>query len=78
MTKPSEKSPEMEAALDKFTKAIFKDSMGRTDAIESGVCVICNGDASVFTDTLSKKEYTISGMCQSCQDDTFTAFSGED
>jgi hypothetical protein len=69
MSKPSEKSPEMESFLDSVTGKVFGRT--RTDSIGSGVCVTCGGEAISFRDEVSKKEYTISGMCQECQDSVF-------
>lgn len=63
--KPSEKSPEMEAAL----KGIF--GIDRVADIEANRCSWCHGPAADFCDALSEKEYTISGFCQKCQDKTF-------
>lgn len=71
--KKSEKSPEMESALDSLTGAMFGRS--RTDSIRQDVCVTCGQDAGLFRDGLSRREYTISGMCQACQDEVF---GGED
>lgn len=63
--KPSNKSPEMEAAL----KGIF--GIDRVADIEANRCSWCHGPATAFRDALSEKEYTISGFCQICQDKTF-------
>lgn len=75
MAKPSEKSPEMESALDDITKRVFGRS--RTGSITTNVCVTCGKPAESFKDELSKKEYAISGMCQDCQDSVFGYFSTE-
>lgn len=62
------KSPEMEAFLNKLTKATF----GRERT--GDVCVTC-GSTKVkpedFRDDLSRKEFRISKMCQVCQDSVF-------
>lgn len=63
------KSPEMNAFLNSFTRAAFGTS--REECMEKGLCVTCGGKAFCFTDELSAKEYNISGMCQICQDATF-------
>lgn len=63
--KPSDKSPEMEAAL----KGIF--GIDRVQDIEADRCTWCHGPAGKFRDALSEHEYTISGFCQKCQDETF-------
>ena len=63
--KPSNKSPEIEAAL----KGIF--GIDRVADIEADRCSWCHGPAKDFRDALSEKEYTISGFCQKCQDQTF-------
>ena len=63
--KPSEKSPEMEAAL----KGIF--GIDRVADIKADRCSWCHGPAGKFRDAVSEKEYTISGFCQKCQDQTF-------
>ena len=60
--KPSEKSPEMEASLEK----LFGKS--RIATIKEDRCMCCNGPAEDFRDALSAKEYSISGLCQKCQD----------
>lgn len=63
--KPSEKSPEMEAAL----KGVF--GIDRVADIEADRCSWCHGRVKEFRDALSEKEYSISGFCQKCQDQTF-------
>lgn len=63
MATPSQKHPDLENFLEKFT--------GRTTAIKGDTCATCKGPASAFKDELSRKEYTISGMCQKCQDEIF-------
>lgn len=72
MATPTRKSPELDVAIDKFVRNVFKDSMGRQDSIEANVCATCGSTAVTFTDDLSKHEYTISGMCQTCQDKAFS------
>lgn len=64
----SDKTPEMEKALDDISLAFF--GRGRRD----GVCVTCGSTKIApedFRDMLSQKEYTISFMCQECQDSVF-------
>ena len=65
--KPSTKSPEIAAFLDKMA--------GRSAAIENNVCVNapygCGGPATEFRNDESIIEYTISGLCQKCQDGVF-------
>lgn len=71
MAKPSDKSPEMESAIDAAAKVMgFRP---RRASIEGNVCVTCGAKAppESFKDALSVKEYSISGMCQSCQDGVF-------
>jgi len=67
MAEPSEKSPAIEAFLEKMA--------GRTTAIKSDRCVRppvgCEGPATEFRDELSKREYRVSGLCQKCQDKIF-------
>ena len=67
--KLSEKSPEMEKAINEMSQSLFGRS--RTESIESGICVDCGQPAKDFRDKLSEKEYTISGLCQKCQDSVF-------
>ena len=67
--KPSEKSPEMNAFLDKYAMKAFGRS--RTESINKNVCVDCGCTATNFEDSLSRKEYSISGLCQACQDKMF-------
>ena len=71
MTKPSEKSPQMERDLDKITENVF--GRKRTESIQGNVCVTCGGEANEFRDDLSRREYSISGMCQACQNSVFDA-----
>jgi len=67
--KPSNKSPEMNAAL----QNIF--GVDRMTAIKTNRCVNrpigCGGPVEEFRDELSRKEYSISGFCQKCQDSIF-------
>tara|TARA_R110000803_G_scaffold192258_1_gene255032 strand:- start:562 stop:762 length:201 start_codon:yes stop_codon:yes gene_type:complete len=63
------KTPEMKAALEDITKALFGTS--RSDQIHNRKCVTCKGEAVYFNDELSVREYNISGMCQKCQDSVF-------
>ena len=66
--KGTDKSPEMEEALNKITRAIFKRE--RT----GDVCVTCGSNKvkpEDFRDNLSRKEFRISKMCQACQDSVF-------
>lgn len=69
MTKPAEKHPEMEKALDDLAKTAF--GKNRTEAIRADICLTCDDPNMEFRDELSRKEYTISGMCQTCQDQVF-------
>jgi uncharacterized CHY-type Zn-finger protein len=69
MAEPSEKSKEIEKALNCFSTTAYGRS--RTDSIKNNICVFCGGPAEEFEDDLSRKEYTISGMCQVCQDNFF-------
>jgi hypothetical protein len=66
---PSQKSPDMNAALDRL--------FGRSTAIVNDRCVPapigCGGTATTFRDALSRKEFGISGLCQACQDSVFGA-----
>lgn len=75
MAKPSDKSQEMERAID----GIF--GFDRRDSIKEDKCIPipygCAGPALEFRDELSRKEYTISGLCQKCQD-AFYGKSDED
>ena len=64
MTKPSTKSPEMTATLERL--------FGRTTAIEGNTCTGCKGEAVEFEDDRYRKEYTISGLCQNCQHEVFS------
>lgn len=64
------KTPEMEAALNKASKALF----GRERTLTN--CVSCGTDKVQvfdFRDALSWKEFGLSRMCQSCQDSVFGA-----
>jgi hypothetical protein len=63
--KPSNKSPEMEQALN----GVF--GIDRVRDIEANRCTWCHGPAKEFRDPLSEKEYTTCGFCQKCQDETF-------
>jgi hypothetical protein len=69
MTKPSDKSPEIE----NFLEANF----GRSTAINQNKClkppIGCGGPATEFRNEISAREYTISGLCQNCQDSVFGA-----
>ena len=71
MAKPSDKTNEMEIAID----GIF--GFDRREYIEKDVCIPkpygCGGEAKEFTDELSRTEYSLSGMCQKCQDDFYGA-----
>lgn len=64
---PSEKSPEIENLLEKFT--------GRTTSIKSDHCIKpplgCGKPIKGFRNSISEKEFGISGMCQDCQDEFF-------
>ena len=69
--RPSQKSPEIEKLLDKFSYLTNNGTRRtRTYSIKNNICLIC-GSPVQFRDKLSEKEYTISGMCQKCQDETF-------
>jgi hypothetical protein len=64
----SNKTPEMEKALDEIAKSLY--GRGRNE----GVCVTCGSPKIApedFRDMLSQKEFGISGMCQDCQDSVF-------
>lgn len=65
----SDKSPEMEDALDSMSQSFF--GRKRTTSISDKVCVTCGNGIGEFRDVLSRKEYSISGMCQNCQDEVF-------
>ncbi len=69
MAKPSPKSIQVEAALERISMSLYGRS--RLDCIRNDVCVMCGSVAREFWDDLSRKEFTISGMCQGCQDDFF-------
>lgn len=69
MAKPSPKSPEVEAHLEKISLSLYGRS--RLDCIRNDVCVMCGSRAKEFRDDLSRREFAISGMCQKCQDETF-------
>jgi len=69
MANPSEKSPQIEKALE--------SAFGRTSAIEGDKCIICGKSATEFRDALSRKEYSISGLCQEYQDEVFCEYSDE-
>ncbi len=71
MAKPSDKSPEMEKAIDTVVKTL--GFLPRRASIEGDICVTCGAKAppESFRDALSVKEYSISGMCQRCQDGVF-------
>jgi len=67
MATPTEKSPGLEAMLER--------AAGRTTAITTDTCVRqpygCGKPALAFRDSLSRDEYRISGLCQDCQDLVF-------
>lgn len=65
----SNKTPEMEAAINGITAKLFGRS--RSEALKTATCVVCGEPAVDFEDELSLKEYSISGMCQTCQNRTF-------
>ena len=65
----SNKTPEMEAALEDLGQVLFGRS--RQVAADNQLCVVCGSDANFFREDLSRKEFSISRMCQSCQDETF-------
>ncbi len=65
----SNKTPEMEAALEDLGQVLFGRS--RQVAADNQSCMVCGTDANFFRDELSRKEFSISRMCQSCQDKTF-------
>ena len=65
MAEPTEKSPSIEAELDKLAPH------GRVLSIVSNRCATCGEDAVEFRDDLSCREYRISGMCQVCQESIF-------
>ena len=64
-----DKSPKMNALLNKFALAEFGRS--RTECIMRNICVTCGGPAHVFRDEACRREYHISVMCQVCQDQVF-------
>jgi hypothetical protein len=72
MAKPSPKSAQVEAALERISMSLYGRS--RLDCIKNDTCVMCGSVAREFRDDLSRKEFTISGICQKCQDETFGAF----
>jgi hypothetical protein len=72
MAEPAEKSPNVEAFLDKLVGG------GRKEKITSNTCVICGKPAVDFTDEVSRREYAISGLCQECQDKAFAEEDDED
>ncbi len=63
------KSPEMVAALDKMSLMVY--GRKRSEAIATGICVVCGEKAESFDDLIARNEYYISGMCQECQYETF-------
>jgi hypothetical protein len=63
------KSPEMVAALD--TLSLMAYGRKRSEALASGICVICGEKADSFDDLIGRNEYYVSGMCQVCQYETF-------
>ncbi len=71
MATPSEKSPEIDAAM----THIF--GFDRRESIVANRCVPppigCGGPATEFRDPESRREYEISGLCQKCQDEVFGA-----
>ncbi len=67
MAIPSEKSAEVESAIDAMNPAGRK----RKESIQADICTWCGKPAKEFRNPLSKKEYTISGLCQKCQDEVF-------
>lgn len=69
MAKPSSKSAQVEAALERISMSLYGRS--RLDCIRNNTCVMCGSAAKEFRDELSRKEFSISGMCQKCQDETF-------
>ena len=64
------KTPEMEAALEAMGQKLFGRS--RTVSGDNQLCISCGCDANHFRDELSRKEYTISCLCQDCQDKVFS------
>ena len=69
MTKPSNKSNNMNEFLEDIVSNIF--GVSRQASIKGDVCVTCKGAATTFIDEVSRREFAISGMCQSCQDSVF-------
>ncbi|MCI0564996.1 MAG: hypothetical protein MN733_41555 [Nitrososphaera sp.] len=63
------KTPEMQAFLNAFTRSVY--GRERSKCIKEAVCVTCGGPAKNFRDPLSHKEFEISGMCQKCQNEVF-------
>lgn len=55
-----------------FTQFAAKALGGRAhNALNAGVCPMCQSEITDFRDELSAKEFSISGMCQACQDQIF-------
>jgi hypothetical protein len=69
--KPKVKEKYHPAPKAKEVKQFLDDTLGRTEKINSSVCVTCNATDVKFRNQVSRKEYTLSGMCQTCQDDFF-------
>ncbi len=71
MAKPSDKTPEMERAIDSMSTPL--GIKPRRKSIEANICTTCSAGAppESFRNAISQKEYTISGMCQACQDSVF-------
>ncbi len=65
MTKPSDKSPRIEAFIADLT------GQNRVETIQANACMTCDAIEVGFRDELSLIEYRIGGMCQECQDRTF-------
>jgi len=65
-----QKSPAMEAFLQKFVKEQFGSTR---DGSQCAICKSKKVNRTDFRDDLSWREFQISKMCQECQDKTFGA-----
>lgn len=66
---PSDKSPEMNADLDRISMEYF--GRKRSECINNDICLVCGKPAFVFRDDSSRTEFSITGYCQECQDSLF-------
>jgi hypothetical protein len=62
------KTPEMEAALNKLSQAMFGRKRDGAQCVTCGSIKVKPGD---FRNPRSRKEWGISRMCQRCQDGVF-------